>query len=403
MSNPEGHNQFTAGQVVRFAGKSADGKVIGAMDVKIINPHSNADQVGHTEGKGSKAREYNKDGSRHIPTATVERPAQSDRPAKQFEAHHFALSAISQKGINMSPYQDASPLTEMKKALSTTGLVSMAGSLQKSNPEGINQYTSHLLEHGKMHRDDPRYPPALQSKTIGGQKVYEVRNAGSVLTPEERIAHATYQHDQAADQAGQKRLATSTGTWSQKSAANSHNANIKDAKAQMSAWKNEIASAKSALKGVGMYQDPSPLTDNDLSKSNPEGHNQYTGGGAKSQAHHILRQSDIMSAGLKITEDSAHPSALMNAQQDAMTSSSQAHSASANAMNTSNEDSEAAQNHINAANAHKEAAKDQTKAASMSRNAGDKKAAATHEKLASESKTLAAFHSDQAKSTKKSK
>ena len=268
MSNPEGHNQFTAGQVVRFAGKSADGKVIGAMDVKIINPHSNADQVGHTEGKGSKAREYNKDGSRHIPTATVERPAQSDRPAKQFEAHHFALSAISQKGINMSPYQDASPLTEMKKALSTTGLVSMAGSLQKSNPEG---------------------------------------------------------------------------------------------------------------------------------------HNQYTGGGAKSQAHHILRQSDIMSAGLKITEDSAHPSALMNAQQDAMTSSSQAHSASANAMNTSNEDSEAAQNHINAANAHKEAAKDQTKAASMSRNAGDKKAAATHEKLASESKTLAAFHSDQAKSTKKSK
>jgi hypothetical protein len=80
------------GQTVKFDGTSADGKVSGFMEVRVIDPHSNADKVAHVEGKGSGAREINKDGSRHIATATVERPARGDRPAKQFEAFVHTLS-----------------------------------------------------------------------------------------------------------------------------------------------------------------------------------------------------------------------------------------------------------------------------------------------------------------------
>lgn len=82
--------KFTAGETVRFDGASADGKFSGFTDVKIINPHSNADKVTHTEGKGKKARDY-EGGNRHIATATVERPAYKDRPALRFEAYHYTL------------------------------------------------------------------------------------------------------------------------------------------------------------------------------------------------------------------------------------------------------------------------------------------------------------------------
>jgi hypothetical protein len=90
-------NQFSEGQGVRFEGNSADGKVSGGMDVKVINPHSNASLVVRTEGTGKHARQYDAQGHQHIPTATVERPARTGSfptPAKQFEAFHHTLYAI---------------------------------------------------------------------------------------------------------------------------------------------------------------------------------------------------------------------------------------------------------------------------------------------------------------------
>jgi len=89
-------NQFTSGQTVRFEGASADGKVSGGMDVKVINPHSNSHLVTHTEGKGKNLRMY-EGGIRHIPTVTVERPASTGsfpRPAKQFEAYEHTLQRL---------------------------------------------------------------------------------------------------------------------------------------------------------------------------------------------------------------------------------------------------------------------------------------------------------------------
>lgn len=98
-SNPEGVNQYTKGGSARFEGKAADGTVEGGFDVKIIDPHSNAHEVGKTEGKGKKARMYDKNGYSHIPMALVERPEQKRlsgeiRPAKQFQAYHHTLRPI---------------------------------------------------------------------------------------------------------------------------------------------------------------------------------------------------------------------------------------------------------------------------------------------------------------------
>lgn len=93
-------NQFSEGQTVRFDGKSADDKVNGFMDVKVINTHSNKDKVDRVEGKGRRARIYDKEGRQHLPTATVE-----NSRGKQFEAYHHTLSAVAKKSHN--PLLDA--------------------------------------------------------------------------------------------------------------------------------------------------------------------------------------------------------------------------------------------------------------------------------------------------------
>jgi hypothetical protein len=85
-SGVRGHTTaLKAGDMARFDGKSADGKVEGSMDVKIINPHSNVDKVTHTKVEGKKHRDY-EGAFTHIPTATV----QNSR-GTVFEAHHFTL------------------------------------------------------------------------------------------------------------------------------------------------------------------------------------------------------------------------------------------------------------------------------------------------------------------------
>lgn len=78
------------GDSARFSGHSADGTTSGDMDVKIINPHSNAHKITHTDKSG---RHY-ENSHTHIATATVERPARTGgfkSPAKRFEAHHHTL------------------------------------------------------------------------------------------------------------------------------------------------------------------------------------------------------------------------------------------------------------------------------------------------------------------------
>jgi hypothetical protein len=82
------HGRFAAGGRARFDGKSADGKVTGSMDVTVLDPHSNAHEVAQTTGKGKHVRQYDKDGHRHLPTATVK----SDR-GTIFEAYHHTLQA----------------------------------------------------------------------------------------------------------------------------------------------------------------------------------------------------------------------------------------------------------------------------------------------------------------------
>ncbi len=73
------------GQTMRFNGKSADGKFEGSTDVKIVNPHSNADKVTHSKT----GRDY-EGASTHIPTATVENP----RNGTHFEAFHHTLQPV---------------------------------------------------------------------------------------------------------------------------------------------------------------------------------------------------------------------------------------------------------------------------------------------------------------------
>jgi hypothetical protein len=85
LANPEGINQYTVGQKVRFDGKSADGNVIGSMPVMIVDPHSNAHLVTQTKGK----RQY-EGANRHLPTATV-----VNERGRQFEAYHHTLRAAS--------------------------------------------------------------------------------------------------------------------------------------------------------------------------------------------------------------------------------------------------------------------------------------------------------------------
>jgi hypothetical protein len=76
-----------AGKTMRFNGRSVKGDVEGSMPVRVVNPHSNAHLVTHTKG----GREY-EGAYTHLRTATVERPAHKERPARQFEAYHHTLS-----------------------------------------------------------------------------------------------------------------------------------------------------------------------------------------------------------------------------------------------------------------------------------------------------------------------
>jgi hypothetical protein len=80
--------ELKAGQKMRFSGRAVNGVIEGDMPVSVVNPHSNAAKVTHVKG----GREY-EGAFTHIRTATVERPAYKERPAKQFEAHHHTLKA----------------------------------------------------------------------------------------------------------------------------------------------------------------------------------------------------------------------------------------------------------------------------------------------------------------------
>jgi hypothetical protein len=89
-ANRDAHSQdaeLKAGQKMRFNGRSVGGTVEGSMPVSVVNPHSNAAAVTHSKG----GKEY-EGAFTHIRQAIVERPAHKERPAKQFEAHHFTLS-----------------------------------------------------------------------------------------------------------------------------------------------------------------------------------------------------------------------------------------------------------------------------------------------------------------------
>jgi hypothetical protein len=88
--NHDDKGRFAAGDMVKFNGESADGKFSGLFPVKVINPHSNADKVSHTDKSG---RMY-EGAFRHLPTATVERGERKGNfpvPARQFEAYHHTL------------------------------------------------------------------------------------------------------------------------------------------------------------------------------------------------------------------------------------------------------------------------------------------------------------------------
>lgn len=103
MAHVESHHDhsYKAGQKVRFEGSAVDSTVSGSMDVHIVDPHSNRYEVAKIEGKGKKARAYDKHGHSHLPKALVERPEQKTlsgeiRPAKRFEVHHHTLRATTQ-------------------------------------------------------------------------------------------------------------------------------------------------------------------------------------------------------------------------------------------------------------------------------------------------------------------
>lgn len=82
-------SEWNAGDKAIFDGKSPDGITSGRFCVKIIDPHVNAADYGKTEGKGRNAREYDKQGHRHIRRALVE----NLRSGKQFQANDFQLKA----------------------------------------------------------------------------------------------------------------------------------------------------------------------------------------------------------------------------------------------------------------------------------------------------------------------
>lgn len=77
---------LATGDVVRFDGAAVDGSVSGFMLVTVIDPHSNAAAVTHSDKHG----EY-ESGRTHIRQALVERPAYKDRPARQFVVNVFNL------------------------------------------------------------------------------------------------------------------------------------------------------------------------------------------------------------------------------------------------------------------------------------------------------------------------
>jgi hypothetical protein len=84
--------KYESGQKVKFEGKSADGSTSGMFEVEVVNPHSNADKVTHTDNRG---RMYEGAFS-HIPTATVK----NTRSGKVFEAHHYTLGKPEVKAFS---------------------------------------------------------------------------------------------------------------------------------------------------------------------------------------------------------------------------------------------------------------------------------------------------------------
>lgn len=130
LDNPEGINQYSKGQTVRFDGKSADGKVQGSMNVKIVDPHSNADKVTRTTTTGKKSRSY--EGQHiHIPTATVE-----NSRGTQFEAYHHTL-----KGAEMNKRS----LRERVKAL-----IARAAQPYDSPSEAASEEAAELIGYQTM-------------------------------------------------------------------------------------------------------------------------------------------------------------------------------------------------------------------------------------------------------------
>ena len=94
-------NQYTTGQkvTVNAGSGSADGKFTGHGPATIINPHSNAHEVDTGREVHNDGRLYDKQGHRHMPTATVEidRSGRKLGPTTplRFEAYHHQLSPIS--------------------------------------------------------------------------------------------------------------------------------------------------------------------------------------------------------------------------------------------------------------------------------------------------------------------
>jgi len=82
-------NTLQAGQTVRFDGEAVDKSVQGSMLVTVIDPHSNAHLVTHTDGRG---RQY-ADGFTHIPQALVEHMAYKGRAARQFTCYTYMLQS----------------------------------------------------------------------------------------------------------------------------------------------------------------------------------------------------------------------------------------------------------------------------------------------------------------------
>ena len=173
---------------------SADGKFTGEANVKIVDPHSNRDEVDRTDKRG---RQYDKQGHMHIPTATVEldRSKRGLKPLR-FEAHHHQLAEAKQEEhtktekdwiaelkTNQKEFEkktgklglryDAELTGDRVPADQLTGYMKMLGDYQRSNLEahkdkmegvkygGMEDY---LLHEGKEF-DVPDDPPQVKLGT----------------------------------------------------------------------------------------------------------------------------------------------------------------------------------------------------------------------------------------------